>query len=418
MEEMDEELQERVLAEDQLDEDDDVFSLGDGDEGGFDDSIDSIIGDNQEDHMAEVEKVLREAGRRTPPSPMQCSPSTTAALSPVTAADMESTQARSKKKEDDIAISAKGISLTHKQLKLLGLDVSTTVALTKIHENRSKLRFDRMERLARPRPTTATSSEQRFASEDDARNCSFKWQRSRRAEVAMRNPGCGYDFVREKGGASTEDRESFIHRMDASLSHSRKRLQEKREEEEYERMLLCDKKACPRCSAVQSFDEIRKKKDFCGTCDLRYRVPHRWDRKRSENRVRALHEKTTNRWAELEARIQRELQGKDAQHRTKTQLILQEKVGKMPFIDRMSQDVEKRLDKVQQMAAASQEVDRNSFQPTLHSTRMRRAGRKAQSLAAMARAAQTWGGLEGKELERVNLGKFATLLETQPTSGQ
>lgn len=73
-------------------------------------------------------------------------------------------------------------------------------------------------------------------------DASFTWKRSRRAEAAMRDPACGYDFVRDQGGL--QDSKGFLDRMQAYSSYSRVKLETRRAEEEYDTRL--DKLQCPR----------------------------------------------------------------------------------------------------------------------------------------------------------------------------
>lgn len=69
---------------------------------------------------------------------------------------------------------------------------------------------------------------------------SFTWKRSRRAEAAMRDPACGYDFVREAG----HEREGFLRRVEAYSSYSRAKIETRRAEDIYAARL--DKLECPR----------------------------------------------------------------------------------------------------------------------------------------------------------------------------
>ena len=68
----------------------------------------------------------------------------------------------------------------------------------------------------------------------------FTWKRSRKAEAAMRDPACGYDFVREGG----QGKEEFLRRVEAYSSYSRAKIEAQRAEDIYAARL--DKLECPR----------------------------------------------------------------------------------------------------------------------------------------------------------------------------
>lgn len=71
---------------------------------------------------------------------------------------------------------------------------------------------------------------------------SFSWKRTRKAEAAMRNPACGYDFVAQVG--ATADPKGFLGRVEGYSHYSRAKMEKRRAEEEYNARL--DKLQCPR----------------------------------------------------------------------------------------------------------------------------------------------------------------------------
>lgn len=206
--------------------------------------------------------------------------------------------ARRRSKREPPFIQAKGLALTYAQAKLFGLAGATCpglaptlsptgnrpVALSEVlqasrtstvpgaRDNRGGGAFSgcvkgerrplngvgtyspsRMDRLARPVPgrggvaTDDTSADSKRPGWDGTRgNCggeaSFTWRRSRRAEAAMRDPACGYDFVRDSGEFS--DQKGFLARVEAYSSYSRTKLETQRAEEVYAARL--DKLECPR----------------------------------------------------------------------------------------------------------------------------------------------------------------------------
>lgn len=188
-------------------------------------------------------------------------------------------------------IQAKGLTLTYAQAKLFGLagarDDPPPASIAKASEiirksnastwsrgnspqnassagRRSRVRVDerhqhnhtsyspsRMEHLARPvhGKGRVNSNEgvdigggvshgnRRVGARAEA---SFTWKRSRKAEAAMRDPACGYDFVREAG----HEREGFLRRVEAYSSYSRAKIETRRAEDIYAARL--DKLECPR----------------------------------------------------------------------------------------------------------------------------------------------------------------------------
>ncbi|CAB1101912.1 unnamed protein product [Ectocarpus sp. CCAP 1310/34] len=91
--------------------------------------------------------------------------------------------------------------------------------------------------------------------------------------VAVRDPACGYDFVREAG----YNTEGFLGRVEAYASYSRQKLETRRGEDLYASRV--DKLECPRCHNPQSYDEFVSKKLKCGGCEVPYCMPRTWNRR-------------------------------------------------------------------------------------------------------------------------------------------
>lgn len=213
-----------------------------------------------------------------------------------------STRQRRRAKKDPPFIQSKHISLTYPQAKLFGLagpacswsppklattssECAQSVPLAKVlraartapwhssatnreHSNRdlssvekergkyggghtgnsAKYSTSRMEDLARP--TAGFSSDNGAGSRSWQDNggtggggeAPFAWKRTRKAEAAMRNPACGYDFVAESGGLP--DKKGFLGRVEAYSLHSRAKMETRRAKEEYDARI--DKLQCRR----------------------------------------------------------------------------------------------------------------------------------------------------------------------------
>ncbi len=67
-----------------------------------------------------------------------------------------------------------------------------------------------METLSKPKPK---SSDRKFASEEDARNCRFSPRKTKAQLAAMKNTECGYDFSNLLDSQGTD---AFIRRMEAA----------------------------------------------------------------------------------------------------------------------------------------------------------------------------------------------------------
>lgn len=101
-------------------------------------------------------------------------------------------------------------------------------------------------------------------SEDDYES-TFKPSRSKKALLAMRAAGCGYDFI----DRLESEKDGFLAR--AFSNNGKSKVDELKQQEAEERYKVSlDKLACPQCKAKQSFDEFWEKKRFCQRCQVRY----------------------------------------------------------------------------------------------------------------------------------------------------
>eukprot|EP00903_Cladosiphon_okamuranus_P006171 g6068.t1 len=148
----------------------------------------------------------------------------------------------------------------------------------------------------------------------------FTWKRSRRAEAAMRDPACGYDFVREAGYS----REDFLARTEAYSSYSRQKLETRRGEDEYAARV--EKLECPQCHNPQSYDEFVSKKLKCGGCDVAYCVPRAWNRRVWDQRNEMCMAKSVERKARIEREAEEEFL-RSMPKQTRHAVLLRQRVG-------------------------------------------------------------------------------------------
>lgn len=171
-------------------------------------------------------------------------------------------------------IQAGDLTLTYAQAKLFGLTVprssppssfeNPSIALTNVLKATRKSSWlesrgasssscgrprgqtysvSRMEHLAIPL-SSRRGREKREVDINRYEEVTFTWKRSRKAEAAMRDPACGYDFVRDVRNEGNGGQEEFLRRVEASASYRRSNLQETRAIQEYAARL--DKLECPR----------------------------------------------------------------------------------------------------------------------------------------------------------------------------
>ena len=119
----------------------------------------------------------------------------------------------------------------------------------------------KLDEMARPRQKK--SNKLRFASEDDEKNCTFNATHKKKKRGEQKRDS----ESKENEGAD------FTIRMEAKERSRRQKLERKRGEKEYEQMI--DKKVCPKCGAIQSYDEVVSRRNKCkkSGCNCLYRKP-------------------------------------------------------------------------------------------------------------------------------------------------
>lgn len=83
-------------------------------------------------------------------------------------------------------------------------------------------------------------------------------------------------FLARKKPSRTKDEEAiqFLQRMDQRAEHKRVAAKELQAKLDYEASL--DKKSCPQCGRVQTFDQVKKRHKKCTECKILYRRTMRW----------------------------------------------------------------------------------------------------------------------------------------------
>lgn len=124
----------------------------------------------------------------------------------------------------------------------------------------------KLDEMARPRQRK--KNKLRFASEDDEKNCTFNSTLKKKRHGEQKKS----DGESKEGGVA-----DFTVRMEAKERSRRLKLERKRGEKEYENLI--DKKVCPKCGAVQSYDEVVSRRNKCkkSGCNCLYRKPNMKD---------------------------------------------------------------------------------------------------------------------------------------------
>ena len=130
----------------------------------------------------------------------------------------------------------------------------------------STLSVEKLDRIAAPvRKYAGRDDQKKFAKESEKVNCTFKPSKSKAAVSAMKSSDCGYDFLDNL----EKDNSDFIKRMDAFENFRRRKFRRDQEEQYYNTAV--DKKQCPNCGQLQSYDEWAEKRGNC-TGEVRVRV--------------------------------------------------------------------------------------------------------------------------------------------------
>jgi len=106
-----------------------------------------------------------------------------------------------------------------------------------------------------------------YAREDDRVNCTFRPRTRRDPANETASRGANDD-------RANDTKDDVIGRCIAAAKNREKELERKRNERDY--ALVQDKKRCPECGRVQSFDEVDQKRKRCPVCSVEYKPGKVW----------------------------------------------------------------------------------------------------------------------------------------------
>ena len=122
-------------------------------------------------------------------------------------------------------------------------------------------------RLARPKssssigssnnPSRVADPKMRYTLLDEAENCTFRPKLTSSTEESG---------GRKRGGDNDDEKSSFIVRQEATERGRREELEFSMGQAKYDAVV--DKKQCPKCTAKQSYDEVKEKRKPCPTCKV------------------------------------------------------------------------------------------------------------------------------------------------------
>jgi hypothetical protein len=164
----------------------------------------------------------------------------------------------------------RGVTVGSRQANALHLSPSQVVLLRKSgikgrdtkrnHVNESHWSPKRRDRLAKP--SAPTQGVKQYASLTDAKECTFNPKIRQRG---ANNP---------RGQGDHDTGEMFIYRTEAAQRAHLRDLEHRRGELAYQAVL--DKRSCPGCGAVQSYDEVVEKRKHCPNCHQEYKKGKTW----------------------------------------------------------------------------------------------------------------------------------------------
>jgi hypothetical protein len=161
-----------------------------------------------------------------------------------------------------------------------------TMKMTKTISSKDKLK--RLNEMSKPRQQKKGNLG--YATEDERIN--MNWKKKTKKKVRGRD-----DDHETKENDGEKD---FMDRMEAKERKRRENLARKRGEKDYEVMI--DKKVCPNCGAIQSYDEVvsRRKKCKKSGCNVFYQKPGMKDDKQFLRRLEKMQVETSRKRRELE----------------------------------------------------------------------------------------------------------------------
>jgi len=353
------------------------------------------------------------SGKGQPPASNSTSPTPqfpTALGTTVEQPEEEDYSEDEEEEEEGVFLRIGRMTLSETQAKLYGLKkdpkkpkfVVPTYKAAAERSKRSRLSAAKMEKISKPVRKFNSRTPQTFALESEKTNCTFKPSKSKAAVAAMKSNDCGYDFLDnlEKEG------EGFIKRMDAFENYRRSKFQRDQEEQYYNHCV--DKKQCPNCGQLQTYDEWRDKRmicnaDRCSHDSFKYCIPNAFMMERFERRM----EKSTTNREKVVMLLKKEYNTRVVAEKTQIQKDLMAKVSSSgkTFIRRMYTDIEAKSEKLK--TAQSQDFEKfNSectFKPSLNVDKKWLKNRDPNLLyAAPSRVEKAKSGTKNKSKKKVN----------------
>mmetsp|Transcript_38294 Transcript_38294/g.49513 ORF Transcript_38294/g.49513 Transcript_38294/m.49513 type:complete len:636 (-) Transcript_38294:254-2161(-) len=182
------------------------------------------------------------------------------------------------------------ITVSETKARLLGLNINDLEK--KFNDKKKNLNYDNI--LPEPKSENIANHKNnnygknhiskkslKYSKEDDIKNCIFKPKEKSASRIAAAK-AAGFTFS-DKGGDNgdggggggfrlkdetykdkeIEKEKLFIRRQDAFINVKQKELSRIELETAYSYILDCDKKKCPNCGNIQSYEEIEKKEKHC-----------------------------------------------------------------------------------------------------------------------------------------------------------
>ncbi|GMI18318.1 hypothetical protein TrLO_g6180 [Triparma laevis f. longispina] len=251
--------------------------------------------------------------------------------------------------EEGVFLRIGRMKLTENQAKIYGLKLKpgskfVKPSYQKKKKTTAKLSVEKLDRIAKPVRKYAGRDDGRFAKESDKVECTFKPSKSKAAVSAMKSSDCGYDFLDNLEKNSSD----FIKRMDGFEMFRRKKFRRDQEEQYYESGV--DKKQCPNCGQLQSYDEWAEKRGECTgeRCSegFAYCIPNAFMMERFEKRM----EKSSKNREKGMKKMYKELNPKVVIQRSKIQQDLLQKISSKneTFEQRMYSDINAKTKKIEE----------------------------------------------------------------------
>ncbi|GMH97514.1 hypothetical protein TrST_g9262 [Triparma strigata] len=265
--------------------------------------------------------------------------------------------------EEGVFLRIGQMKLTETQAKIYGLKKNPKKPNSKFvvpaykggkKGKKSTLSVEKLDRIAAPvRKYAGQDDQKKFAKESEKVNCTFKPSKSKAAVSAMKSSDCGYDFLDNL----EKDNSDFIKRMDAFENFRRRKFRRDQEEQYYNTAV--DKKQCPNCGQLQSYDEWAEKRGNCTgercSSGFAYCIPNAFMMERFEKRM----EKSSQNREKGMKKMFKELNPPVVVQRSKIQQELLQKVSStnQTFEQRMYSDINAKTAKLE----AAQKLSYTTF---------------------------------------------------------